>query len=126
MQDIKNILTQNKNNLKNWIEENQIQAYRIYDRELENYPVAIDLYLNKAHIQVYESKNTEANDDLLIKNISDDVEIALGIPKINQYYKSRKRQKEGGQYEKVATTKERFIIKENGADFYVNLKDYLD
>lgn len=125
MNEFANILIQNKNRLKKWIEENKIQAYRIFDRELEEFPVAIDIYLDKAHIQIYEEKNI-ANDNTLIEKITTILDSSLGIKKENQYYKSRKRQKEGAQYEKLTSTKERFILEENEGKFYVNLKDYLD
>jgi 23S rRNA G2069 N7-methylase RlmK/C1962 C5-methylase RlmI len=66
------------------------------------------------------------NEELLIEQIGLAVETVLSISKRDQYYKSRRRQKEGTQYEKVNSANERFIIKENGAKFYINLKDYLD
>ncbi|MBP7282783.1 MAG: class I SAM-dependent methyltransferase [Leptospiraceae bacterium] len=125
MNELIEILIQNLGKLDNWILENKIDAYRIYDRELTKFPSAIDIYLKKAHIQIYESESIE-NEDLLISEIEFALEKVLSIPKKDQYIKSRRRQKEGAQYEKVASAKERFIIRENDAKFYVNLKDYLD
>jgi len=125
MEDLTEILIQNLRGLDPWILKNKIDAYRLYDRELTNFPAAIDIYLKKAHIQIYDNDSLD-NEDLLVKQIGIALEKVLSIPIKNQYIKSRRRQKEGTQYEKVASSRERFIIKENDAKFYVNLKDYLD
>ncbi|MBK8396606.1 MAG: class I SAM-dependent methyltransferase [Leptospiraceae bacterium] len=125
MTELIETLIQNLSRLDSWILANKVDAYRIYDRELPNFPAAIDIYLKKAHIQIYESESS-VDEDLLISQIRDAVERVLSIPTQDQYVKSRRRQKEGAQYEKVASEKERFIIKENGAKFFINLKDYLD
>jgi 23S rRNA (cytosine1962-C5)-methyltransferase len=125
MNELIEILTSNQGKLDSWILKNKIDAYRVYDRELEKFPAAIDIYLKKAHIQIYEDDST-ANEDLLIEQIGVAVERVLGISPKDQYFKSRRRQKDGAQYEKVASEKERFVIKENGVKLIVNLKDYLD
>ena len=125
MEDLTEILIQNLSRLDPWILKNKIDAYRLYDRELTNFPAAIDIYLKKAHIQIYDNDSSD-NEDLLVTQIGIALEKVLSIPIKDQYIKSRRRQKEGTQYEKVASSRERFIIKENDAKFYVNLKDYLD
>lgn len=125
MEEFIETLIQNLGRLDSWILANKIDAYRLYDRELPHFPVAIDIYLKKAHIQIYENDSLE-NEEALIQQIGTALTKVLSIPLKDQYIKSRRRQKEGTQYEKVASAKERFIIKENGAKFYVNLKDYLD
>lgn len=125
MEDLTEILIQNLSRLDPWILKNKIDAYRLYDRELTNFPAAIDIYLKKAHIQIYDNDSSD-NEDLLVTHIGIALEKVLSIPIKDQYIKSRRRQKEGTQYEKVASSRERFIIKENDAKFYVNLKDYLD
>ena len=125
MEYLTEILIQNLSRLDPWILKNKIDAYRLYDRELTTFPVAIDIYLKKAHIQIYDNDSSD-NEDLLVTQIGIALEKVLSIPIKDQYIKSRRRQKEGTQYEKVASSRERFIIKENDAKFYVNLKDYLD
>lgn len=125
MEDLTEILIQNLSRPDPWILKNKIDAYRLYDRELTNFPAAIDIYLKKAHIQIYDNDSSD-NEDLLVTQIGIALEKVLSIPIKDQYIKSRRRQKEGTQYEKVASSRERFIIKENDAKFYVNLKDYLD
>lgn len=125
MEKLTDVLIQNLGKLDPWILQNKIEAYRLYDRELEAFPAAIDIYLKKAHIQIYENATT-ANEDLLIEQISLTVEKVLSIPHEDQYFKSRRKQKEGAQYEKVASERDRFVIRENDAKFIINLKDYLD
>lgn len=125
LEKFQQVLKDNFNSLSGWIKKEKIEAYRVYDKEIRTVPIAIDIYGNRAHIQIYDDlspvKETE-----LIEGIVESVHSVLNIPKEYQYFKIRKRQKEGTQYEKISADKERFIIKENGAKLYVNLKDYLD
>ncbi len=117
-----------KNNydlLSTWIKNEKIEAYRLYDREDEIYPVSIDIYGDYIHVYLYEKNNISIND------LKSQTETSLKslFPKINPnniYYKIRRKQKDGSQYEKFDTRKKRIIIQEKKISYYINLTDYLD
>jgi 23S rRNA (guanine2445-N2)-methyltransferase / 23S rRNA (guanine2069-N7)-methyltransferase len=50
----------------------------------------------------------------------------LGIAAANVHVKQRRRQRAGAQYEKLAATGKKQIVREGGLRFLVNLSDYLD
>ena len=117
-----------KNNydlLSTWIKNEKIEAYRLYDREDEIYPVSIDIYGDYIHVYLYEKNNISIND------LKSQTETSLKslFPKINPnniYYKIRRKQKDGSQYEKFDTRKKRIIIQEKKISYYINLTNYLD
>lgn len=121
---IQNRLEKNYKKLKPWAEKNQIEAYRLYDRDIPEFPFIIDRYKN--YFVVYDKSqliDSEKNHlPLLIEALkkifnAQDTEIIL---------KKRQKQKGTDQYQKLDQKNEKIIIKENGVDLYVNLWDYLD
>ena len=50
----------------------------------------------------------------------------LGVPPDRTFLKARRRQREGGQYEKVGDRRATTWVKEGGLEFEVNLSDYVD
>jgi len=111
--------------LQNWIHQNKIEAYRLYDRELSSYPLSIDIYGNYFHIYLYEKKEIQINN--LINETEESLKVLFpNLVKSNIYYKIRRKQKDGSQYEKLDQRKKRIIIQENGTSYFINLTDYLD
>ena len=109
--------------LKDWLDQNEIEGYRLYDHELEGFAFSVDVYLDNLHIHL--SKDDDDNDQYqnkLKKFFNDEFEFDL--KKI--FIKSRKQQKGKSQYNKLQGSKQRFIIQENKRLFYINLADYFD
>lgn len=108
----------------------QISCYRIYDHDLPEFPLCIELYEDKVYIAEYlrrhgmtdEEHETWLNECMII--ISEIVE----VPVSRMYVRQRKRMSHRGedQYEKMDTREEYFTVLENGLKFQVNLTDYLD
>merc|ERR1739841_266096 len=48
-----NRLKKNKQGLKNWLKQNQVHAYRVYDADIPEYNVAVDIYGDSAVIFEY-------------------------------------------------------------------------
>ena len=117
-----------KNNydlLSSWIQKEKIEAYRLYDREHLQFPVSIDVYGDYIHVYLYEKDNLSIND---LQSLTD-IALKQLFSKINSsniYYKIRRKQKDGSQYEKFDSRKKRIIIQENKISYYINLTDYLD
>lgn len=121
---IQNRIQKNFKKLQPWAEKNLIQAYRIYDRDIPEFPFILDRYNNFFVVYDKSQKIDEEKNHLplfldAIKNIFlvDDTQIIV---------KRRQRQKGNEQYQKISEKNEKIIVKENGVDLYVNLWDYLD
>lgn len=121
---IENRLIKSFNKLKSWSEKNKIQAYRLYDRDIPEFPFIVDRYGEYFVVYDKSQKIDEGKNHLplllgslkKIFNCSDQ-QIILKI---------RAQQKGAEQYQKLSETKEKIVILENGVPLYVNLWDYLD
>ena len=109
---------------RRWAKREEIEAYRLYDRDIPELPFAIDLYANHLHACAFERK--EELDAQWIDWVLQNAAKALDIPAERLAIKTRARQKGLQQYEKQEVRNERFVIKERGHRFWVNLWDYLD
>ena len=127
-QMVANRLQKNLKKMKKWLERNKIQCFRVYDADMPEYAVAIDLYQDWAHVQEYQapkSVDPEKAKQRLFEVVSA-IPNALQIPESNVVVKHRQRQAGKGQYEKLDQSQHEMIVEEHGCDFIVNLKDYLD
>lgn len=122
---IKNRLEKNLKKLKSWAERNKIEAYRLYDRDIPEYPFIVDVY--KDHYLIHDKSDAFIDKD---KNHLPLVAEALieifQCPSEKIILKKRERQEGLNQYEKTGETSDRFVVRESQAEFYVNLHDYLD
>ena len=125
----KNRLIKRRKHLGKWARRNSISCYRVYDADLPDYNVAIDLYEDK-WITVSEYQAPKEIEEIVVKKrLSEILRVipaVFDIDKSNIFLKVRKQQKGRGQYSKWEDSKEFHIVKESGAMFYVNFKDYLD
>ncbi|MFT6069247.1 MAG: 23S rRNA (cytosine1962-C5)-methyltransferase/23S rRNA (guanine2445-N2)-methyltransferase [Bacteriovoracaceae bacterium] len=119
-------LKKNYKHLKKWASKNNIEAYRIYDKDIPDYPYIIDIYKDCAviwHRLKDIDQDPKKNDH---KTELIDSLIELGFDRENQFHKERMRQKGNTQYVKVNAIEEKMIIKEGPLQFVVNLSDFLD
>ncbi len=123
-----NRLKKNKKTLKNWLKKEQVQCYRIYDADIPEYNVAVDVYGDYLVIQEYAAPaNIEA--EKVAKRLQEVIYFApkvLEIPTDKVVLKTRAKQKGTNQYQKVAQTRQAITVDEYGAKLKVNLWDYLD
>ena len=130
-----NRLEKNWRHLRKWARRTGVTAYRLYDRDIPEIPLAVDLYEEDGtarrylHIALYErpyDKPEDAENRWMdaMKQAAADV---LETPEQCVYAKIRRRQRgEDAQYEKVGSTGGKIVIAEGGSKFLVNLADYLD
>lgn len=107
----------------------QITCYRIYDRDLPEFPFCIEIYESKVYLAEFQRKFQMADaehEEWLEQSINIICEI-IQVPPENLFIKERKR-KPGrfGQYQRVGEQQEFFVVQEAGLKFKVNLSDYLD
>lgn len=118
-------LQKNHRHLARWLRNQAIECYRLYDRELDEFPLTIDVYGEHAYVQTWEGKETEALLPLRA-SIAEVVAALTGVDAGRCRFQDRRRQREFSQYEKMSTTGQRFVVQEAGLQFWVNLRDYVD
>ncbi len=127
-----NRVKKNRKGLKGWLKQNQIKAYRVYDSDLPEFAVAIDLYDSDnlfCVVQEYQAPATVnvAMAQARLQAVMDALPEALAIPAENINLKVRQIKSGTEQYEKMAANRSTVIdVEEGGAQLEVNLTDYLD
>jgi 23S rRNA (cytosine1962-C5)-methyltransferase len=106
-----------------------ISCFRIYDHDLPEFPLLIELYERRIYIAEYK-RNHSLSEELHEQWLSECIKIIVAVLNVSEediYIKIRQR-KAGreGQYQKMDEKKNEFIVNENGLKFIVNLSDYLD
>lgn len=122
-----NRLRKNRKRLKGWAKGAKIEAWRVYDADIPEYNVAVDVYGDRVLLQ--EHRRPHSVDPALADDrLSDAILLAsevLGVDEENVHVRVRHRQ-QGSQYEKRSSSGERFPVHEGTHVFEVNLDDYLD
>lgn len=123
-----NRLKKNIRHLAKWARKNQLDCYRVYDADLPDYSVAIDIYGEYVHVQEYAPP---ANIDPLkaserLDAVMKIIPAVLGVSNDKVILKLRQKQRGSNQYESQAALRQRFEVRENDQRFWVNLTDYLD
>ncbi len=126
--DFANRLLKNRKKIKKWANREGIEAYRLYDADLPEYNLAVDIYGDYVVIQEYAPpKNVDA--EKARQRLLDAVNATLTTLNIETnklILKVRQKQKGSNQYQKLAHKGEYFYVKEYNANLWVNLTDYLD
>ncbi len=123
-----NRLRKNLRNLGRWARQQGIGCYRLYDADLPEYALAIDLYEQWVHVQEYEAPRT-IDPDLAAARLREALAVlpeVLGVPAAVVYLKVRRRQKGSAQYGKFGTAGGFHQVREGNCSFLVNFTDYLD
>ncbi|WP_445367175.1 bifunctional 23S rRNA (guanine(2069)-N(7))-methyltransferase RlmK/23S rRNA (guanine(2445)-N(2))-methyltransferase RlmL [Methylomonas sp. BW4-1] len=126
-----NRLRKNLKKIGKWAKQNQVSCYRLYDADLPEYAVAVDVYQGDktwVNVQEYESPKTIAPAKANQRLAGAMVEIpkVLEIPKEQVFLKIRRKQKSTDQYEKQGESGRFHVVEEGGCKFWVNFEDYLD
>lgn len=123
-----NRLGKNIKHLRKWAQRQDIEAWRMYDRDIPQYPFAADIYADHVHLQEYDTGWLMHKTDYekWLVEVVEAVLFVTGLPKEHVHVKKRQRQKGKDQYEKTGVTGTDFVIHEHGRAFWVNLDKYLD
>lgn len=124
----KNRLQKMKKHFSKWLKREGISCYRVYDADMPEYNVAIDVYEDYALIQEYEAPAT-VDPERAKRRLFDILLVApevLEIPRSNVILKVRRRQRGESQYERFDQQKDWLEVSEGGYRFWANLTDYLD
>lgn len=127
-QDLANRLLKNCAVLLPWAKREQITCLRIYDGDIPEYNLAVDLYEEWIHVQEYAPPATIAPEkaqerfSLALQAIR----TVFDVPRSRIFIKTRQKQKGSQQYQKKPGTGTLHEVREGGARFLVNFTDYLD
>ena len=106
-----------------------ISCYRLYEKDLPEFPISIDLYDDKVYIAEYVAKHG-FTEEQHIEWLEGTIKIIVKILNVNDenvFIKQRKRMHHRNQqYEKTDAKQDFFTVEESGLKFLVNLTDYLD
>ncbi|MFG6136638.1 bifunctional 23S rRNA (guanine(2069)-N(7))-methyltransferase RlmK/23S rRNA (guanine(2445)-N(2))-methyltransferase RlmL [Halomonas sp. B23F22_10] len=123
-----NRLTKNRKRLKKWLKRSGETCYRLYDADMPEYALAIDVYGDHVHVQEYAPpKSIDAGQAQ--KRLFEALAVIpeeLEVDASRVVVKRRERQSGRAQYQKQAASGERFEVREGPARVWVNLRDYLD
>lgn len=107
----------------------KVSCYRLYDRDLPEFPLIIDVYENELLVTEYRSQHRLSHDEyiawldgslLVVKKVLNKTDDQIHI-------KERKvKESRQDQYAKTASVKDFMVVHEGGLAFLVNLTDYLD
>ena len=127
---LRNRLVKNQKKLKSYLQKNKIEAYRLYNKDIPEYPYLIDVYNN--HAVIYEQGKNLGDDgqdlrDLHQQDIERSITEVLNIAPELQHFKIRERQKGNEQYRPLdPRSRDFFQVSEPPFKFLVNLERYLD
>jgi len=124
LQALLNRIDKNRKHLGKWARREGLEAYRLYDRDMPEFPLAIDLYGEALHVQVFERKRPLEDEQLLLLRDALLEHFALSPEQLA--IKTRRRQRGLSQYQKLVESAPSFTVAERGYRFEVNLHRYLD
>ncbi len=125
MSAIQNRIEKNYRKLKPWSDRNRFEAFRLYDRDIPEFPYIIDLYKNYALVYDRSDSFLDAGKNHL-EPTTLAIQAVFGDRITEIIFKKRVRQEGEQQYEKLSTVDREILIQENQFKYRVNLWDYLD
>lgn len=123
----KNCIRKNYRHLRKWAKRTETDAFRVYDREINHYPLAIDFYAGRYCVHYFSKhREEEEPDPIFAAEVEEAICSIFGAKKEEIYWRTRIRRRKLEQYEKTDLTGDFFTVHEFGLKFRVNLLDYLD
>lgn len=123
-----NRLRKNLRQLRGWAQREGIYCYRVYDADIPEYAVAVDLYERWVYVQEYEPPKTIDREKARARlgDVRAVVPEVLGVDSDHLFFRVRRRQKGGSQYRKENAAGCFQEVHEDRFTFLVNFTDYLD
>ncbi len=124
-QEFRDRLEKNVRRRRRWADREGLTAYRVYDRDIPAWPVAVDVYGDFAHVVDYPSRRQlRSGRDDAMHIVAACVAEVLGVAPERTFIKTHlaKPWAYGRQAERGVTT----TVRERGLSYECNLSDYLD
>ena len=120
-----NRLIKNRRKLAKWAAQNGIECYRLYQQDIPEYPLTVDLYGDCAVVWANRRKRDETDEDVrrFLLDVRNEITAGLDIPTERLFLKDRR---PGGQYRRREEQPYWREICEHELKFIVNLSNYHD
>jgi len=128
MSDFENRLKKNAKHRFAWAKRQGLTAFRLYDLDMPEWPVAVDWYAGSVHVMEFPSRR-KLRDGLepMRAEVRRSIASALSVTFDSIFMKTHEPKAWGeAQYDKVSSTEKIVVVEENGLKFECNLSDYLD
>lgn len=127
-QDFTNRLKKNVKRLQPWARKNGISCFRVYDRDLPEYNVTVDVYDRWILIQEYRAPASVAMDlaEHRFSTAIQNIRTLFGVKREQVFIKRRQRQRGKSQYQKKEGKMRYHQVREGKCCFLVNFTSYLD
>ncbi len=111
-----------------WATKEGIHCFRVYDRDLPEFNISIDLYEKWVHVQEYAAPASVDPElaRLRLEHALRGVRELFGIRRDRIFIKTRRRQRGNEQYQRKEGKHRMIEVREGGCRFLVNLAGYLD
>jgi 23S rRNA (guanine2445-N2)-methyltransferase / 23S rRNA (guanine2069-N7)-methyltransferase len=126
-----NRLQKNSKHLGRWLRREEISCYRLYDADLPEYALAVDVYEGEklwVHLQEYQPPKS-VDSGKARQRLREAIGVILEILEVDEerlFFKVRRQQKGSAQYERLGETGRYHQVQEGGCRFWVNFEDHLD
>ncbi len=123
-----NRLAKNLKRLRPWAKQQGISCFRVYDADMPEFAVAIDVYEDWVHVQEYEAPATvnALRAATRLRGVMTQLPDLLDVPKGHVILKIRRRKGDHGQYPRFSAKEKFHVVQEGDCRFLINLSDYLD
>jgi 23S rRNA (cytosine1962-C5)-methyltransferase len=124
---LKNRIRKNFRHIKKWAKRTQTNCFRVYDRDIKEYPLCIDYYDGNFSVQFFTSTRESDEPPPALKELAQEAICSIFNAKEDAiYWRARIKRRRTEQYEKRDEALDFFTVIEYGLKFLVNLQDYLD
>lgn len=125
-----NRLEKNRRKLQAWLKRSGVSCYRLYDSDIPEYAVAVDIYGEAIHVQEYAPPAT-VDENAARARLGEVRQALLSLFPASRdqlFFKERRRQKGLSQYQRQAFRPQGkpLVVTEGNVRLEVNLADYLD
>ena len=118
-----NRVRKNRRHLSRWARREAITCYRLYDRDMPEFPFVLDWYDGEAHLQLFAGRRAESFDWDVLR---DGLAATLSLAPDDIVLKVRQRQRGDSQYRPSAVARAARVVEEGGLRFEIDLHRYLD
>ncbi len=123
-----NRLRKNLKKVLKWAGRHDVTCFRVYDRDIPEFNVSIDLYEKWVVVHEYAPPATvdAAVSEERFRQVLQQTRTVLGAGRDRVFVKRRRRQKRGKQYQKVGSSGKMHVVREGKCYLLVNFTDYVD
>jgi 23S rRNA (guanine2445-N2)-methyltransferase / 23S rRNA (guanine2069-N7)-methyltransferase len=130
-EDFSNRLRKNLKHLGKWAKRSGVSCYRVYDADLPDYALAVDLYPTASlqiHAQEYAAPKTvdPVRAERRLREALTVIQQEFAVPAAAIHFKIRQQQKGTDQYTRQSDQENFQQVEEHGCRLWINLDDYLD